>query len=84
MDKSMPSTSAPDDRRTVDRMVWVLAAVCAVLLAIDWFVPKHGPFAIEHWFGFYGLFGLVACVGFILISKILRHIVIRPEDYYDD
>ena len=52
-------------------------------LAIDVFVPKHGPFAIEHVFGFYGLFGFVACVALVLVAKQLRRVLMRPEDYYD-
>ena len=38
-----------DDPRNVDRLVYGFYVVCAVLIAIDVFVPKHGPFAIEHW-----------------------------------
>lgn len=72
-----------DEPRNVDRVVWAVYGVCAFLLAIDIFVPKHGPFAIEHVFGFYGIYGLIACVGLVLAAKALRVILMRPEDYYD-
>jgi hypothetical protein len=72
-----------DDMRNVDKLVYALYVVCAGLLLIDLFVPKHGPFAIEHWFGFYGIYGFVACVGLVLAARALRVIVMRPEDYYD-
>ncbi len=72
-----------DDRRNVDRIVYALYAVCAALLAIDALVPKHGPFAAEHWLGFYGIFGFVACVGLVLAARALRVLLKRPEDYYD-
>jgi hypothetical protein len=72
-----------DDRRNVDRLVRMFYIVCAVILAVDVFVPKHGPFAIEHIFGFYGIFGFVACVALVLIAKQLRRVLMRPEDYYD-
>lgn len=72
-----------DDPRNVDRLVWGLYAICALLLAIDWLVHKHGPFPIEHVFGFYGLYGFIACVGLVLAAKALRLILKRPEDYYD-
>ena len=72
-----------DEPRNVDRVVHVFYAVCALLVAIDVFVPKHGPFAIEHYFGFYGFFGFVACVVLVLTAKQLRRILMRPEDYYD-
>jgi hypothetical protein len=72
-----------DDRRNVDRLVHAFYVVCAVLIVIDVFVPKHGPFIIEHVFGFYGWFGFIACVALVLIAKQLRRVVMRPEDYYD-
>ena len=73
-----------DDLRNVDKIVYALYAICGVLLVIDPFIHKHGPFAIEHWFGFYGIFGFVACVALVLAAKQLRRILMRPEDYYDD
>ncbi|MCG8559615.1 MAG: hypothetical protein MI824_07445 [Hyphomicrobiales bacterium] len=73
-----------DDLRNVDKIVYALYAICGVLLVIDPFIHKHGPFAIEHWLGFYGIFGFVACVALVLAAKQLRRILMRPEDYYDD
>lgn len=72
-----------DDPANVTRLVRVFYVVCALLLAADVFVPKHGPFAIEHWFGFYGFYGLVACVALVLAAKQMRKVLMRPEDYYD-
>jgi hypothetical protein len=72
-----------DNPRNVDRLVSGFYVVCGLLLAGDLFVPKHGPFAIEHVFGFYGVFGFVACVALVLIAKQLRRVLMRPEDYYD-
>jgi hypothetical protein len=72
-----------DDRRNVDKIVYALYAVCAVLLLIDPLVHKHGPFEVEHWWGFYGIYGFVGCVFLVLAAKVLRMIVMRPEDYYD-
>jgi len=72
-----------DNPRNVNRIVWALYAVCALLLAIDVFVHKHGPFKIEHLFGFYGIYGFVACVALVIAAKGLRVILMRPEDYYD-
>lgn len=87
-DSSAPNPSPEkrywlDNPRNVNRVVWGVYAVCAVLLLIDPLVPKHGPFPIEHVFGFYGIFGFVACVGLVLAAKGLRVILMRPEDYYD-
>jgi hypothetical protein len=72
-----------DEPRNVDRLVRALYAICALLLIVDVFVHKHGPFAVEHLFGFYGVFGFVACVGLVLAARALRVVLMRPEDYYD-
>jgi hypothetical protein len=84
-DKSDPQEKVYwlDNRRNVDRLVRGFYIVCGLLLAIDAFVPKHGPFSIEHVFGFYGVFGFLACVALVLIAKQLRRVLMRPEDYYD-
>jgi hypothetical protein len=72
-----------DEPRNVDRIVWSLFGICALVFLADGFVHKHGPFAIEHLFGFYGSYGFVACVGLVLAAKALRIVLMRPEDYYD-
>jgi hypothetical protein len=72
-----------DSPRNVDRLVHVFYVVSALLLAIDVFVLKHGPYSIEHIPGFYGVFGFLACVALVLIAKQLRRVLMRPENYYD-
>ena len=72
-----------DEPRNVTLLVRIFYGVCALVVAIDVFVPKHGPFAIEHAFGFYGFYGFAACVALVLIAKQLRRILMRSEDYYD-
>ena len=83
MDKSESRNYWLDNPRNIDRIVWTIYGICLALLLVDFFVPKHGPFAVEHWFGFYGIYGFVACVGLVLAAKEMRRIVMRPEDYYD-
>ena len=73
-----------DYKKNVNLICYVLYAVSAILLLIDPFVHKHGPFAIEHWWGFYGIYGFVGCVFLVLAAKELRKLVMRREDYYDD
>jgi len=68
---------------TIQRIVYALYAVCAALLLIDPFIHKHGPFEIEHYWGFYGIFGFVGCVFLVVAAKSLRTILMRPENYYD-
>ncbi|MEO1492425.1 MAG: hypothetical protein AAFV19_09775 [Pseudomonadota bacterium] len=72
-----------DDKKTVDRICYGLYALGALLLLIDPLVHKHGPFEIEHYVGFYGLYGGVVCVLLVLAARVLRRVLMRPEDYYD-
>ena len=70
----------PENVRKVYFSVWI---VCAVLLLLELLIEKHAETAAEHWFGFHGFFGLIACVGLVLAAKLLRRVISRPEDYYD-
>jgi len=73
-----------DDPKNIDRIVYTLYGVCALLFLVDFWVPKHGPFATEHWFGFYAWYGFIACVGLVIAAKGLRVLLMRPENYYDE
>lgn len=72
-----------DEPRNVDRIAYALYAACGLLFLIDLFVTKHGPFAVEHVFGFYAVFGFSAYVALVAAAEVLRRLVMRPEDYYD-
>jgi len=67
----------------VARLYRGLWAVGALLVAADLYVHRHAETAFDGWFGFYGVYGFVACVALVLAAKLLRRIVMRPEDYYD-
>jgi hypothetical protein len=73
-----------DEPRNINLIVWALYAICALLLLADVFVHKHGPYAIEHKFGFYGIFGFLGCVALVLAARALRVVLMRPENYYDE
>ncbi len=72
-----------DDTRNVDKVWWALIGLCALVFVADAFYEKHPEFGIEYLFGFYGLYGFIACVFLVLLAKVLRRILMRPEDYYD-
>ncbi len=72
-----------DNPKNVDKIVYGVYAISAFLLVIDPFIHKHGPFAIEHWWGFYGIYGFISCVFLVLAAKELRKLIMRREDYYD-
>ncbi len=72
-----------DSKRNVDKVWWTLIALCALVFVADAFYEKHPEFEVEYVFGFYGLYGFIACVFLVLTAKLLRRLLIRPEDYYD-
>ena len=72
-----------DDPRNVNKIVYTLYAVCALLIVCDLLYHKHVHFDFEHWFGFFGFFGFVVCVALVLAARLLRVVLKREEDYYD-
>ena len=47
-------------------------------------VHRHVVHPWEGLFSFYSLYGFIGIVVLVLVSKELRKIVRREEDYYDD
>ena len=72
-----------DDPRNVKKIVYALYVVCALLVLADFTYTKEAHFPVENWWGFFGIFGLVACVVLVLAARLLRVILKRREDYYD-
>jgi hypothetical protein len=73
-----------DEPRNVTRVVYGLAVLCALALAADFFYAKHPHFAVERWPAFYALYGFVGSVLLVLTAKLLRRLLRRDEDYYED
>ena len=77
-----------DDPRNVKRVIGGLVVVCVVLIALDLVLHRHpsfspGSFPAEGWFGFYAIYGFVACVLLVLVAKEMRKLLMRGEAYYD-
>lgn len=73
-----------DDVKNVKMLLKVFFSSCVLLFGVDFLIhrPAHMPW--EEWPGFYAIYGFVACVILVLVSKyILRPIVKRDENYYD-
>lgn len=73
-----------DERRNVDKVYYALIAACGLSAAVDLFYHRHGHFAVESWWGAYGIYGFVSCVALVLVAKELRKLLKRDEDYYGD
>jgi len=73
-----------DDRQNITKVVWGLVILCGILFVADAFYDKHPHFIAETYFGFFGIFGFVVCVGLVLTAKVMRILLKRGENYYDD
>ena len=74
-----------DKPENVKRLLRIFYACVVLLLVVDIFYHKHAIFAWEGYFGFYAVYGFVACVILVIVAKyILRPMVMRKEDHYDD
>ena len=71
-----------DKKANVDWLFRVLYAVSALLVIVDFFVHRHTEHPWEHLKAFYPLYGFVGIVLLVLLAKVLRRLVMRPEDYY--
>ncbi|HEX9647745.1 MAG TPA: hypothetical protein VGB88_09620 [Alphaproteobacteria bacterium] len=71
-----------DDWRNVRKLLFAFFAVCALLILLDLLYHKHAVLAFEEWFGFYAIYGFVACMILVLASRLLRKLVGRRKDYY--
>jgi len=74
-----------DDPKNVNRIIWVLVLACVGVMIGGEAIHKHGHFAVEYTVpGFYGWFGFIAYSCIIAGAILLRKLVMRPEDYYDE
>ena len=61
-------------------------AMLIIIIVVDFFIPRHEI----HFFGdripgFWSLFGFVACILIILISKWIGHLgIMQDENYYNE
>ena len=88
-----------DNPTNVRRFIRVFYILCVLVILIDLVFSlgwhKHAAFAedlslhsIETLPAFYGIYGFVACVGLVYVSKWMRDwkgtkILMRDEDYWD-
>jgi purine-cytosine permease-like protein len=73
-----------DNPGNIERLLRSFYAICIILVIVDFFVHRH----VEMWWekipAFYALYGFVACVVLVIVAKMMRTVVMRKEDYYDE
>lgn len=75
-----------DQPARTKRWMRILCSVAFLLLLLDLLYTPHFHADVEAGggiFGFYGVYGFLGLVALVLGAKLLRGLVMRPEDYYD-
>ena len=72
-----------DKPRNVQLLVRAFYILCAVLVVVGFLVDQEHHHPWENLPAFYPLYGFVGIVVLVYVAKLLRRIVMRPEDYYD-
>ena len=72
-----------DKPQNVRRVLWALVAMCIATISADFVYHRHIVHPWEGVWGFYAIYGFVACVVLVLVAKELRKLLMRAEDYYD-
>lgn len=82
----MKSSDSPGFFDKPDNVKWVLRVFyvcCALLLVMDVVIHRHVIHPWEKLIGFYPLYGFVGCVVLVLLAKLMRKVLMRDEDFYE-
>ncbi len=76
-----------DKPENVKLLFSVFYALCVILVVLDpllgLVIDRHRDHAWESWPAFYPIYGFFGIVVLVLIAKLMRRVLMRPEDYYD-
>ena len=72
-----------ENQTLITRLKFALIGLTVILFLIDPLVHKHGPFEVEHLWGFYGVYPLIGCAVLLIVARMLAFVLKRSEDYYD-
>jgi hypothetical protein len=72
-----------DKPKNIKMMRRIFYTTLVVLVALDLFISKHPEFPMEKIPGFYALYGFIACVLIVAVSKTLGLLLKKKGDYYD-
>jgi hypothetical protein len=76
-------------RDRLKTLVWISYAILALVVLMDAMPAivnkEHAHTGPEHWPAFWAVFGFVACVLIIILSKWYGHLgIMTREDYYEE
>ena len=73
-----------DNPRNVERLLKGFYAICTLLVIADFIIHRHMTMAWEKIPAFYAIYGFTACVVLVIVAKLMRKVVMRKENYYDE
>ena len=62
----------------------VLLTLAFLLLVLEFLIHRHAETDVENLFFFPAFYAFVICVAIVLGGIVLRKLVMRSEDYYDN
>ena len=71
-----------DDMRNVEKIVYGLYGLCALLCIADFFYKKKYYVPVETFPGFYAIYGFFMCAGLVICARMMRIFLKRDETYY--
>ncbi|RLA04642.1 MAG: hypothetical protein DRQ54_09295 [Gammaproteobacteria bacterium] len=72
-----------DKPKNVQRLLRGFYLCCTLLVLAEFVIHRHVVHSWEGLFGFYAIYGFVACVVLVLAATQMRKLIMRNEDYYD-
>ena len=74
-----------DNKKNVNKIWYSLVGICVISVLADFFYHKHVSHPVEDLIvGMHGWYSFIVCVFLVLCAKLLRKILMRSEDYYDE
>ena len=73
-----------DKPQNVKRLLRIFYVFCGGLFLVDFFLLRHVSREWESLTGFYAIYGFAACVVLVLLAKLLRKVVMKDENFYEN
>ena len=79
----MSEEHRPNPGPRVRKGLKVFYVICAILVVLDIVGLRHAENELDFWWGFYPVYGFVACVVLVIVATWMRKFVMRDEDHYE-
>jgi UDP-N-acetylmuramyl pentapeptide phosphotransferase/UDP-N-acetylglucosamine-1-phosphate transferase len=73
----------PSPGPKVRKGLYVFYVLCAGLVVLDFLGLRHAENSMDGVYGFYAIYGFIACVVLVVVATAMRCFVMRDEDYYE-